>query len=96
MQNIHNQYLISQTCAPWGGWHHASGCRADTRKSCTGLSSRQEPDSGMHGLEPGSGSQERQGSGSSSEVDQEYDMHGMEYLVGQHQVTCSICPSLQV
>jgi len=26
----------------------------------------------------------------------EYDVHGMEYLVGQYQVTCPVCPSLQV
>jgi len=25
-----------------------------------------------------------------------YDMYGMEYLVGQYQVTCSVCPFLQV
>jgi len=26
----------------------------------------------------------------------EYDVYDMEYLVGQYQVTCSVCPSLQV
>ena len=42
-----------------------------TRKSWTGLSSRQELDSGMHGSESRSGSQTEQGAGSSSEGGQE-------------------------
>lgn len=36
---------------------HASGCRADTRKSWTGSSRKQERDSGMPRLELGSGLQ---------------------------------------
>jgi len=39
-----------------------------TRQSQTGLSSRQELDSEMHGLDSGSGSQAGQGAGSSSEA----------------------------
>jgi len=39
-----------------------------TSKSQTGLSSRQEMDSGMHGSESGSGSQAEQAAGSSSEA----------------------------
>ena len=38
-----------------------------TRQAQTGLSSRQELDSGMHGSESGSGSQVEQGAGSFSE-----------------------------
>ena len=40
-----------------------------TRKSRTGLFSKQEPDSGMHGSESGSELQTGQGAGSSSEGD---------------------------
>lgn len=49
------------------GWCGASSCRADIRKSWTGVSSRQEMDSGMHELEPGSGSQVGQQIGTFSE-----------------------------
>jgi len=63
----------------------------------------------MHGSEPASGSQAGQGAGSCSQASHgrrkrdphnspalNYGVYGMEYLVGQYWVTCSVCPSLQV
>jgi len=63
----------------------------------------------MHRSESGSGSQAGQEAGSSSvgghgQREQDpydlpalnYDVHGMEYLVGPYRVTCSVHSSLQV
>ena len=67
MQNIWNQYGVSQNCMSW----ELASCQqlpGNTRKSWTGFSSRWELDSGMHRLESGSGLQAGQGAGSSSEA----------------------------
>jgi len=65
MQNIQNRYWVSQS------WVPGAGARPDaagsTGQSRTGLSSRREPDSAMHGSGSGSGSQAGQGAVSSSE-----------------------------
>lgn len=56
MQYIQNQYWISGAAAVPAatclceGWHCASSCRSDSRKSWTGLRSRQDLDAGMHSL----------------------------------------------
>ena len=57
MQNAQNRHWVSRSQTLLGS----------TRKSRTGFGSRQELDSGMHGSEPGSGSQAGQRAGSSSE-----------------------------
>jgi len=66
MQNTQNRQLVSRD---WvlGRWGPASSCRAGSGKPRTGLFSRQEPDSGMHRLQPGSEPQAGQRAGSSSE-----------------------------
>ena len=66
-QNIQNQYRISQSWVP----RVLASCQqlpGSTRKFWTGLSSRWELDSGMHGSESGSWSQAGQWAGSFSEA----------------------------
>jgi len=57
MQNIQNRYRVSRSWVPGAGFPTAA---FEQHQSRTGLSSRQELDSGMHGLESGSGSQVEQ------------------------------------
>ena len=69
-QHIQNWYGFSRS---WvlGTLASHQQLPGSTRKSHTGLSSRWELDSGMHGSESGSGSQAGQGAGSSSEASHE-------------------------